>query len=149
MRREARRKVGRTRRRRGFTLTESVIAVVILGIAVPSMMWSIRQEHRARVSPLMASKARWLATEKLEDIIADRHSATRGYAYVVAGNYAAESSISGFPGFTRSVAIAETGADLVSAGTGYKKVTVTVGYTDGTGAARTLALATVLTDYTP
>lgn len=135
--------------RRGFTLAEAVIAVVILAISVPSMLWAVRQEHKARVQPVMASKARWLATEKLEDIIADRHSTTRGYTYLTTSNYAAESPVSGFTGFTRSVAIAETAADLASAGTGYKKVTVTVGWTDGTGAARTLALATVITDYTP
>lgn len=133
----------------GFTLTESVIAIVILSVAVPSMLWAVRQEHKSRVTPVMASKARWLATEKLEDLIADRHSTTRGYSYLTTGNYPSESPVSGFAGFTRSVALSETTADLVTAGTGYMKVTVTVGWTDGTGTPRTLALATVITDYTP
>ena len=40
-------------------------------------------------------------------------------------------------------------SDLVTAGTGYKKATVTVGWTDARGSARSLAISTVLTDYTP
>jgi Tfp pilus assembly protein PilV len=134
---------------RAFTLIEAIVSVVILATAVPGMMLAVREAHRDRASPVLASKARWLATEKLEDIIADRHSTTRGYAYLVNSNYAAESSISGSPGFTRSVAISETAANLVSAGTGFKKVTVTVNWTDARGGARSLAIATVLTDYTP
>lgn len=134
---------------RGFTLIEAIIAIVILTIAVPSMFWSIREAQRKRVDPVMVSRARWLASERLEDIIADRHSTTRGWSYVVNANYAAESPVSGFAGFTRSVSIAETGASLSGGGTGYKTVTVTVGFIDGKGAARTLALAAVVTDYTP
>lgn len=138
-----------TQRRRGFTLVEGVVAIVILGVAMPPMLYAIRQAHNRRVSVALTSKARWLATEKLEDVIADRHSTTRGYGYVAGANYPAESPVSGYTGFTRSVALAETAADLTSAGTGYKKVTVTVGWTDATGTARSMAIATVLTDYTP
>lgn len=134
---------------RGFTLIEAIVAVVILATAVPAMLLAVREAHRDRVSPVLASKARWLATEKLEDVIADRHSTTRGYAYLVNGNYAAENSITGSPGFTRTIAVTETAADLVSAGTGFKKVIVTVNWTDARGGARSLAIATVLTDYTP
>jgi prepilin-type N-terminal cleavage/methylation domain-containing protein len=134
---------------RGFTIIEGVIALVILAIALPAMLWAVRLAHLGRIAPVLTSRARWLATEKLEDIIADRHSAARGYGYLVAGNYAAESPVTGFPGFSRSVAFNMTGPDLVSAGTGYKKVTVTVGWTDGAGAAQALAVSTVVTDYTP
>lgn len=136
-------------RRRGFTLIEAIVSVVILATATPGIMWAVREAHRDRVSPVKASYARWLATEKLEDIIADRHSTTRGYTYVVNANYPAESSITGYAGFTRSVAINETGVDLVTAGTGFKKATVSIGWTDARGVARTLSIATVVTDYTP
>lgn len=139
------------RRRRigtgGFTLIEAISSIVILTIALPPMLWAIRDSHVRRVNPMMSSKARWLAAEKLEDIIADRHSTTRGYSYLVAGNYPAENPVSGFIGFTRSVAFAETGADLVTAGTGYKRATVTVSWTDATATARSLSLSTVVTDY--
>lgn len=132
---------------RAFTITEAVVALVILGVALPPMLWAVRQQHKDRISPVLASRARWLASEKLEDVIADRHSTTRGYAYLVAGNYPAEASVAGFPGFSRSVAFSETGADLASAGTGFKRATVTVGWNDPAGTARSLAIATIVTDY--
>lgn len=136
-------------RRRAFTVTESVIAIVILSVAIPPMLWAIRQQQHDRVAPVLSSRARWLAAEKLEDIIADRHSTTRGYSYLTTSNYPAESSISGFTGFTRSVAFSETAANLVSAGTGFMRSTVTVNWTDPGGVARSLSIATVITDYTP
>jgi len=139
----------RTRGQGGFTLIEAIIAIVVMSIAVPGMFWAIRDAQRERVDPVQVSRARWLASEKLEDIIADRNSGTRGWSYVVGGNYPAEGSVAGFAGFSRSVSIVETGASLSGAGTGYKTVTVTVGFVDGKGASRTLSLATVVTDYTP
>jgi type II secretory pathway pseudopilin PulG len=130
-----------------FTLIEAIIAIVILSVAMPPMLWAIRDSQTARVSPILTSRARWLATEKLEDVIADRHSTTRGYSYVVSGSYAAEPTITGFPGFSRSVAITESGAAFATGGTGYKLVTVTVSWTDARAQARSLALSTVVTDY--
>jgi prepilin-type N-terminal cleavage/methylation domain-containing protein len=141
--------LGRIRGRniRGFTLIEAIISIVVLSISVPPMFWAVRQAHINRVNPEMISRARWLATEKIESIIADRHSTTRGYAYLVAINYPAESSIPGFPGFTRSVSFTETTVNLSTAGTGYMNVTVTVSWTDATATVRNLAVSTVLTDY--
>ncbi len=133
----------------GFTLIEAIIAMVILSIAVPSMLIAVRAAHEKRFRPVLASRARWLAAEKLEDVIADRHSTTRGFAYLTSSHYAAEQSIAGYPGFTRSVAFVQTGSDLVTAGAGYITVTVTVSWTDTGAASRSLALSTVLTDYTP
>jgi len=132
---------------RGFTLVETVAAVIILSIAIPPMLWSIRQAQINRVNPMMVSKARWLATEKLEDIVADRHSSTRGYGYVIAANYPTENPVAGYTGFRRTVTITETAADLVTVGTGYKKVTVTVTWTDATATSRSLPLTTIVTDY--
>ena len=63
-------------RRRGFTLIETIAAIVILAIALPPMLFAIRDAHVQRVNPVLVSQARWLATEKLEDILADRHSAS-------------------------------------------------------------------------
>jgi prepilin-type N-terminal cleavage/methylation domain-containing protein len=136
-------------RRRAFTLVETIAAVVVLAIGLPPMLWAIRDAHVQRVNPVLASRARWLAEAKMEDLIADRSSETRGYDYLIAGNYPAEGSISGYPGFTRSVSLSETEADLATAGTGYMKITVTVGWTDAAGDARSLQVSTVLTEYTP
>lgn len=130
-----------------FTLIEAIIAIVILSVAMPPMLWAIRDSQSMRVSPILTSRARWLATEKLEDVIADRHSTTRGYSYVIAGNYPAEATIAGFPGFSRSTSITETGAAFAVGGTGYKLITVTVSWTDGRAQSQSLTLSTVVTDY--
>ena len=141
------------RRRRGFTLMETVAAIVILSVAVPPMLWSVAEAQRQRINPMQASKARWLAVQKLEDVIADRHSGSgsRGYTYLVTGNYPAENpgDITGYPGFSRTVAFNETEADLVTPGSGYMTVTVTVTWSNAQGASRSLAISTVITDYVP
>lgn len=121
--------------------------MVILAVALPSMMFAIRQAATDRVLPTQLSRARWLATEKLEDVIADRHSTTRGYTYLVTGNYPAESPIGTDPDFSRIVTFNETEADLSTSGSGYMIVTVTVSWTDINGNARSFAVDTVLTNY--
>ena len=142
--------------RAGFTLIETIVAIVILAVAVPPMLWAVTESQRMRMNPMMASKARWLAVEKLEDIIADRHSTNlRGYAWVVGGgDYVVENpgDITGYAGFSRSVALLETKADLSTtspAPLGYLTVTVTVGWVDAKGNNMTMDISTVLTDYTP
>jgi len=135
---------------RGFTLIEAIIAIVVLSLAIPPMLWAMRDATWKRIDPIQVSRARWLAAERLEDIIADRHSGTRGYAYVVNANYPSEPSVSGFTGFSRSVSVTEGNATLVpGSGTGYKTVSVSVGYFDGRNVARTLTLSTVVAQYTP
>jgi len=96
------------RRRRGFALTETIAALVILAVGIPPMLWAIREAHTMRVNPVLASRARWLAVEKLEDVIADRHSATRGYGYLSSINYPVEPAVTGFTAFSRGVRFLET-----------------------------------------
>lgn len=136
---------------RAFTLIELIAAIVVIAIAVPPMVLALRSAHVNRIDPVLASRARWLVTEKLEDVIADRHSSTRGYDYVIDANYSDESpgDIDGFPGFARSVAVVETAADLTTTGEGYKTVTVEVRWTDARAQTRQAAISTVLTEYTP
>jgi prepilin-type N-terminal cleavage/methylation domain-containing protein len=136
-----------TKPRRAFTLTECVAVILVISIAFPPIMWAVSRAHTARVSPARFSIARWLAAEKLEDIIGDRNSLTRGYSYLTAAHYPAEASITGYPGFSRSVSLTETGADLVTAGAGYMNATVTVTFTDGAGVSRSFPLAVILTNY--
>ena len=133
----------------GFTLIETIAAVVMLSIAVPPMMWAINEAHMQRVNPVLVSRARWLGVSKLEDVIADRHSTTRGYGYLIAANYPDETPVTGHAAFNRTVTFNETEADLTTAGTGYMNVTVQVSWSDATGVSRTLAISTVLTEYTP
>lgn|GEM_PF-346041 len=139
----------RQSRAKAFTLIEAIIALTVLSLAVPGMFWAVRDAAQKRTDPVMISRARWLASEKLEDIIADRNSTTRGYTYVVTGNYAAEATVSAFTGFSRSVSITETASNLSSAGTGYKTVAVTVSYPGSTGTTRSVKVSTVISSYTP
>ncbi len=140
-------------RRNGFTLIETVAAIVILSLAVPPMLWAVREAQRQRINPMLASKARWLAVEKLEDIIADRHSsdAALGYDNLIAANYPAETPIGSDPGFNRTVTFLETLADLTTpdANGGYMNVTVQVSWTSAEGNVRSLSISTVLTEYVP
>ncbi len=145
----------RTARRKGFTLIETVSAIVILSVAVPPMLWAVTQAQRQRMNPIMASKARWLAVEKLEDIIADRHAIpARGWGHLIDANYPDENPGdigTGYEGFSRKVTpfVAETDADLSTPGVGYQVVTVTVGWTTSNGDNASLSISTVLTNYTP
>ena len=136
-------------RHKGFTLIETIAAVVMLAIAIGPMTWAIREAHIQRIDPVMASRARWLASEKLEDILADHHSSTRGYDFLANSSYPQEASVSGFTSFSRSVSISETGPDLVSAGTGYKKIQVDISWDDSRGKTRTFSLASVMTESSP
>ncbi len=137
--------------RRAFTLIETVMAIIILAVGVPPMLWAVSQAQTDRANPVLFSRARWLAVEKLEDIVADRHSGTRGYSYLDTANYADENpgDIAGYLAYGRTVAFAEKEANLVTAGSGYMIVTVTVTWTDTSGDTQSLSISTVLTEYVP
>lgn len=132
----------------GFTLIEVIIAVVVMAIAIPPVFWALRDTNVRRVNPINISRARWLVNEKIEDVLADARSTTRGYSYLTNANYPSESPVAGFTGFSRSVAVSESGASLVAgSGTGYKTIAVTVNYVDGKGVTRALNISTVVTQY--
>jgi prepilin-type N-terminal cleavage/methylation domain-containing protein len=133
--------------RQGFTLVEMIGVIIVVAVAVPPSMMALREAAISRSSPIMFSRARWLATEKLEDIVADRHAQTRGYDFLVSANYPDEAEIAGFPDFARSVRFVETGPDLSTPGEGYMTVTVTVTWPDPKRGMRSLDIATVLTEY--
>ena len=135
-------------RRRALTLVEAVGAIVLVSVAVPPMLWALRDAQTARAAPVLAARARWLAAERLEDVLADRASPARGYAYVAAANYPPEASVAGFPGFSRSVSVTTTGVNFTPGGTGWKTVAVQVGWTDARGVPRSLSLSTVVAEHT-
>jgi type II secretory pathway pseudopilin PulG len=131
----------------GFTLMELIASILLLSIALPPLVVAMRDGVVRQAAVNQRAVARWLAHARLEEVIADRHSASRGYGAVVTGFYAAEAPVSGWPGFNRTVTITETGPNLSTAGTGYKVVTVTVTWRDTIRGASNLQIQTVLTDY--
>lgn len=134
---------------RGFTLPEVIAAMTVLAIAMPPLLWSLRQSQAQGVNPVLIARARWLAVEKMEDVLADRHSTKRGYAFVVTGNYPVERKVTGFPQYGRSVSVSETAADLASPGKGFKRVTVRVTWRDVDAKLQWLEVPTIITEYTP
>jgi len=111
------------RRQAGFTLIEVILIIVIAGIAVLplSMLFANTSIHSSDARN--ATMAAQLAQAKMEELTADKNSPARGFTYMVAGNYPAESPVTAFPGYSRSVTFS---ADSTYDGVTFRTVTVTV-----------------------
>lgn len=135
------------RTHRAFTLIESIAAIVILAVALPAMLWAIRDAAARRADPALIVKANWLAAEKLEAVIADRHSSSRGYAWLIDANYPDEAAVADFPAFSRSVAITQTASDLSTPGVGFKVIAVTVTFPALNAPSRSVTMSAAVSDY--
>ncbi|MEK6814578.1 MAG: prepilin-type N-terminal cleavage/methylation domain-containing protein [Nitrospirota bacterium] len=135
----------------GFTLVETVITIVVVGIAFVVLL-SFTQSLRSSADPVLVQQAVALSQERLDQIIADRRDTTtpRGFSYATnPANYPAEAPVTGFSAFNRSVAIACFNAALFTgAGTApapdcsasnYARVTVTV-TSSGSGSLNVVTL---------
>jgi Tfp pilus assembly protein PilV len=125
--RRARRRGSRRTARRpgsgGFTLVEVVILIVVASIAVLPLAMLFATTSIRSSDAQSASIAAQLAQAKLEEITADRNASTRGFSYVVSGNYPAESPVPAFTNFQRSVAVSpDSTYDSVT----FRTVSVTV-----------------------
>ncbi|MEL7474241.1 MAG: type II secretion system protein [Planctomycetota bacterium] len=135
--------------RRAFSLVETLVALVILSIAAPPMLFAIAAAHDERAGPAMLAQARWLAIERLEESIRDANSATRGYDHVVNASYPDEPAVAGFPGFARTVRVNETAPDLASSGSGAKTITVTVSWSMRGGTPVSVSASAVVAEMIP
>jgi type II secretory pathway pseudopilin PulG len=136
----------RRRGSRSFTLVELVAVMVVVSIAFMPLGFAVGDAVGRQAGTNQRIVARWLTQGRIEEILADRHSATRGYSAVVTGSYTT-GGVSGFPGFTRAVTISEFNHTLSAAGTGYKVVSVTTSWTEPVRGATSFQLQTVITDY--
>jgi Tfp pilus assembly protein PilV len=134
------------RARRGISLIETMMAVVVLAAAAPPMLAAIASVQRSRADAVRISTARWLAAERMEDILADRHSASRGFSWVTGAQYPAESPVASFAQFARSVSIVNPVING-SPDAGVKLVTVTVTFTKWNGTPQTVVLTTLLANH--
>jgi prepilin-type N-terminal cleavage/methylation domain-containing protein len=94
-------------RQRGFTLIELVAIIVLLSIAGTAILGMFGQVGRSLTTNQDTQTGAQLVQEKAEQILADRRNAARGFAWIVAANYPAETPISGFAAFDRSVTISD------------------------------------------
>ncbi len=135
---------GRTRRN-GITLVDVVAALVILSVALPPLVSSFAESAMQTIGPAKMNVAALLAIERMEEIVARRNQAN-GYAQVVAANFPAESPVTDYPGFDRSVTVTEVAADLSTPqpGSGLKHVTVWVQWESG---AREVQTDRLFADY--
>jgi Tfp pilus assembly protein PilV len=107
----------------GFTLIEMVLIIVITAIAVLPLSMLFANTSIRSGDARNATIAAQLAQAKMEELTADKNSPTRGFSYLVTGNYPAESPVAAFPGYNRSVAFA---ADSTYDGVTFRAVGVTV-----------------------
>lgn len=106
----------RKERQSGFTLVELVFVIVFLSVAVLASMQLMSSSLSGSFHSEHLVVATDLASEKLEQIMADKNS--RGYGYVAQSNYAFETNVNGNIGFDRGVTITDLGTS--------KQVQVTV-----------------------
>ena len=122
--------------RRGATVIELAMCIVVLSIALPPLIKSYAESSTQQINPGNEATAAFLADERMEQIVARRYQGTDGYSAVTTSNFPSESagSISGFAAFARSVTVSYVTSSLSSSGSdvGYKKVRVTVTWDSGT-----------------
>ncbi len=124
--------------RRATTIIEIVAALVILSIALPPLVVSFADAARQSIYPVNASAASFLAIDRMEQIVARRYRDDGGYDAVTTASFPDEGSLTGFPGFARSVSVSYVDQDLNPAGSdvGYKLVRVGVSWNGGAGEVR-------------
>ena len=132
--------------KRAATIIEVVAAVVILGIAMPTLMRAFTDSAKQSIQPTNATIASFLAIERMEEVIARRYKSTSGYADLIAANFANETPVTGFTRFNRTVTFSEVTSSLAASGSpvGYRKARVTVSWNSG---ASSLVIERVFADF--
>lgn len=107
----------------GFTLIEVVLVIVIAAVAVLPLSMLFANASIRSGDARNATVAVELAQSKMEEIAADKNSPLRGITFLVPANYPAESPVTTFPTYNRSVAFSP---DSTYDGVTFRTVTVTV-----------------------
>jgi prepilin-type N-terminal cleavage/methylation domain-containing protein len=140
----------------GFTLIETIITLVVLSIAAVGVLSVFTTGIKGSANPLVVEQAVQLAQERMDTIIGDRENApptgTRGFGYIIPGNYLAEAAGSfGFAGFSRTTTIICVDAGTLNTNnttappcaSGYTHVTVTV----ANALIGSVSVETIVTNY--
>jgi type II secretory pathway pseudopilin PulG len=136
----------------GVTLIEAVLTIAIFAAGLVSMMYIFSGSTTSSLVADQTVTAANLAREKIEQIIADR--ANKGYAVTIATSYSDGQLTGNYSPYTRNVTITEVDPDVdagtddfldASLGSGYARVTVTVGWSGGSHSVKE---ETLIADYT-
>ncbi len=115
--------------KRGLSLIEVVIAIIVLGLAVPPLLFQITAGVQQQEAALVQQTMTQLASERMREVFTDHANPTRGYSYIVAAAYPDETAPRGLDGYTRGVEIREVSPDdfvTPQPGSGVKRFRVTV-----------------------
>jgi prepilin-type N-terminal cleavage/methylation domain-containing protein len=117
------------RTRRGLSLIEVVVAIVILGLAVPPLMLSMAAGVQQQEESLIQQELTQLASERMWEVFTDHANPTRGYAYLTNAAYPDEDAPHGLTGYLRQIRLREVSAADYStpeAGSGLKRFRIIV-----------------------
>ncbi len=116
-------------RARSLSLVEVVLAIVIVGLAVPPLMLQLATAARAQQMAVVQMNLAQLAAEQMGAVFADAADAARGYVYIAADHYPPESDAGGLTGYQRSTLVREvspTDHTTPQSGSGIKRVRIEV-----------------------
>lgn len=135
-----------SKRNKGFTLLELLLAMVIMAVGMLGIMALFQNASRGALQADLNGEAIVLAREKLEEIIMDK--IRDGYDALDGSSYPQETFTGDFSPFVRSTSIEEVAEGDLStpqAGSGYKRVEVTVSW--GSGPSTSISVPTVVARY--
>jgi prepilin-type N-terminal cleavage/methylation domain-containing protein len=117
------------RARRALSLIEVVLAMVILGVAVPPLLLQISASVQQQETALIEQNLVQLASERMWAVFTDHADPTHGYDAIVAATYPDETAPNGLTGYVRRTEIREVSPDdyvTSQPGSGIKRLRVTV-----------------------
>ncbi len=115
--------------RRGLSLIEVVIAIVLLALAAGPLAIQLAGALQSRQQALTQHVIVQLARERMGEIYADAATPNRGYAWISPARYPAETAPHGLTGYARTTEIREVDpSDFLTPqpGSGLKRVRVRV-----------------------
>lgn len=135
-------RAARTRAQRGFTIVDTILMMMIVGIGLSGIIMFFANTNREVLDSNFTVMASALAQERVEQVVADRGS--QGYAAVTQNTYPAEPNMAApFAGFSRTTTVTEVdpaNPNAALVGSGLKRIDVQVAWNGG----QTVSLSTMV-----